>query len=210
MLRLKKTLNGIRAGILIAIGGSVFLSCDSRYIGSVLFSVALLCICYKEYALFTGKVGYLPCAHRKDDVETLLLCLLGNAIATVGCGYAVMYAIPKLKTVALTICEAKLTQSVGQTVVRSIFCGILMYLAVSIYREKKGIAAILFCVPVFILSGFEHSIANMFYFSLSGMVSVDAFIYLMTVVVGNSIGGVLLPIIGSIGTSKEKQGEQNV
>lgn len=50
------------AGLLIAIGGSVFLSCENRYIGAMLFSVALLCICYRGYYLYTGKIGL--CRHR--------------------------------------------------------------------------------------------------------------------------------------------------
>ena len=55
-----KTVSGaVSAGIMIAIGGSVFLACDNKYVGAVLFSVALLCICYLGYYLFTGKIGYL-------------------------------------------------------------------------------------------------------------------------------------------------------
>ena len=44
MLRRDITL-GVIAGILIGIGGSVYLACDNKYVGAVLFSVALLCIC---------------------------------------------------------------------------------------------------------------------------------------------------------------------
>ena len=68
---IRNTVNGILAGILIAIGGSVFLACYgdgslvSRTVGAVFFSVALLCICYKGYSLFTGKVGYIPEKHDK-------------------------------------------------------------------------------------------------------------------------------------------------
>ena len=47
---LKKTVSGLSAGLLITIGGSVFLACDNRYVGAVMFSVALLCICLKGYA----------------------------------------------------------------------------------------------------------------------------------------------------------------
>jgi nitrite transporter NirC len=78
-----------------------------------------------------------------------------------------------------------------------------MYLAVSVYREGKGISGIFFAVPVFILSGFEHSIANMFYFGASGIVSLKAFTYLWTVILGNSIGGMLLPALQMLGR-KEK------
>ncbi len=198
---LKKILDGISAGILISIGGSVFLACyaDNKYIGAIMFSVALLFICLKGYSLFTGKIGYLVDNHTKNDIEVTFLGLLGNAIATCLLGMAIRYALPNLGEVASVICNAKLTQEFLQTLIRSIFCGILMYLAVSVYREGKGIAGIFFAVPVFILSGFEHSIANMFYFGASGIFSLKAFGYIWLVILGNSIGGMLLPAIDLLG-----------
>lgn len=196
---LKKLIDGICAGILISIGGSVFLACDIKYIGAVMFSVALLFICFKGYSLFTGKIGYLPENHTKDDIATTFLGLLGNAIATCLLGMLIAYALPNLVAKATEICSAKLEQEFLQTVVRSIFCGILMYLAVSVYKEGKGIAGIFFAVPVFILSGFEHSIANMFYFGVSEIVSFKAFAYIWVVILGNSIGGMLLPALQMLG-----------
>ena len=201
---LKGTINGILAGILIAIGGSVFLACENRYVGAVLFSVALLCICYKGYGLFTGKVGFLPESYDKAAWTVVLTALLGNAIATVLCGYAIRYALPWLGDVAQTICEAKLTQAWPQTAIRGVFCGILMYLAVSIFRDHKTAAAIFFCVPVFILSGFEHSIADLFYFATSGIVSWQAFGFLWCVILSNAVGGVLMPLLSML-TKEEKQ-----
>ena len=70
---LNKIASGICAGILISIGGSVFLSCENKIVGALLFTVALLCICYKGYSLFTGKVGYLPEKADKEAVSVLLL-----------------------------------------------------------------------------------------------------------------------------------------
>ena len=125
--------------------------------------------------------------------------LLGNLLATVALGYALRAAIPSIGGVAEAICASKLTQAGWQTLIRGIFCGILMYQAVSIYRDKKSISAIFFCVPVFILAGFEHSIANMFYFGAAGMFfSLDTVIYLAIVVVGNTIGGMLMPLLSMI------------
>lgn len=195
---LNSLLGGISAGILISIGGSVYLACDNKYVGAVLFSVALLCICIKGYYLFTGKVGYLVESHKKDDFVAMFSGLAGNAIATAVCGIAIRYAIPTSAEVAEKICEAKLGQATPQTLIRAIFCGVLMYLAVSIYKEKSTVAGIVFCVPVFILSGFEHSIANMFYFSAASIFSVQAALYLAVVVVGNSIGAVILPILKKV------------
>ena len=189
---LKKTVNGISAGVLISIGGSVFLACDNKYVGASFFTVALLCICYKGYSLFTGKVGYLPEKHGKEEFSVLFLGLLGNTIATILLGYAVAYAVPNIKEAAQTICEAKLNQAFLQTLIRGCLCGVLMYLAVSIFRDHKTPLAIIFCIPVFILSGFEHSIADIFYFAASGIVSLKAFAFLMTVILGNAIGAILL------------------
>ncbi len=200
----RNIVNGILAGILIAIGGSVFLACYGngtlveRAIGATFFSVALLCICYKGYSLFTGKVGFIPEKHDGEAFSILLWGLVGNAVATVLLGLALREAVPSLAAPAELICTAKLTQEWWQTLVRGIFCGFLMYLAVSIYRDKNSIAAIFFCVPVFILAGFEHSIANMFYFGAAGMVTLESALYLVIVVAGNSIGGMLLPTLAMI------------
>ncbi len=199
---LRQTVSGFCAGIMISIGGCVFLSCESKVVGAFFFSVALLCICFKGSALFTGGDGFLADAHKKDDLTGVLAGLLGNTLATTLGGIATRYALP-IGERALTICEGKLEQAIGQTLIRAVLCGILMYLAVSIYKEGKGISGILFCVPVFILSGFEHSIANMFYFAASGIVSLQAFGYLWLVILGNALGGLLLPLLHKIGVKKE-------
>lgn len=201
---LNKIASGICAGILISIGGSVFLSCENKVIGAVLFTVALLCICYKGYALFTGKVGYLPEKADKEVLSVLLLGLLGNAIGTIACGLLLRAAIPAIGAAAQTLCSGKLeTQALWQTFVRALFCGVLMYLAVSIFRDSKTPIGILFCIPVFILSGFEHSIADLFYFAGSGIVSLQAFAFLWVVIAGNTVGGVLLGLLVKLG-GKEK------
>ena len=201
---LKLIIDGIKAGIMIAIGGSVFLACENRYIGAILFSVALLSICLKGYSLFTGKVGYLPENHSREAVKILLCGLLGNIISTVLLGFVVSFANPALGEAAKVICEAKLSQEALQTFIRAFFCGVLMYMAVSTYREKNTLAGIFFCVPVFILSGFEHSIANMFYFGASGIINLDSVIYLAIVVIGNSVGGMAMPILNILGKGEPK------
>ena len=190
---LRDTLSGVSAGICIALGGSVFLAVDNRLAGAVLFSVALLCICMKGYALFTGKVGFVPEDHGRPALQLLLAGLLGNLIGTFLCGQLLRLGLPALSDAARTICAAKLTQAPAAALIRGVFCGILMYLAVSIWKERQSPLGILFCIPVFILSGFEHSIADMFYFAVSGIVSLKAFVFLWLVIIGNALGAMLLP-----------------
>ncbi len=203
----KNFINGIMAGILISIGGAVFLSQVStlKYVGAVFFCVALLCICAKGYGLFTGKVGYLAESCKKADLDGTFMALLGNAVGTVGVGLLVKVFMTNLRDAATAICNAKLEQSFGSALFRSVMCGILMYLAVSLYREKNTTLGIFFCVPTFILAGFEHSIADMFYFSASQIVSWQAFGYLWIIILGNAIGGVLLPLLRRLSDAFIKQ-----
>lgn len=74
-----------------------------------------------------------------------------------------------------------------------------MYVAVEAYRRVElapafRIASVFLCVAVFILSGFEHCIANMFYFSVAGMWTGHTLVWVLVMTLGNSIGGWLIPL----------------
>ena len=203
-----KIINGIMAGILICIGGTVFLCCENKVVGSIFFSIALITICFLEYSLFTGKVGFMPYKHGKEEFSVLLLGLLGNLIGTFIFGLLIKYAIGGLEEKAFAICTAKLENNFFKALIKGIFCGILMFVAVYIFKEhNKNPLGIIFGIPTFILCGFEHSIADMYYFAVSGIFSFDAFLFLMTVVLGNAIGGMLLPVLRLITVKKEKPQE---
>lgn len=196
-------LNGFAAGFLISIGGAVFLNSADKVVGAFFFATALLCICYLGFSLYTGKICYIAEDHSKEAVSVLLLGLLGNLIATVLCGIAIRYAVPSIGEAADEVCYTKLTQPYFATFIRGIFCGALVYLSVAIFREKNTPVGIIFCIPTFILSGFEHSIADMFYFGASDVRSFDGFLFIMIVVAGNSVGGLLLPLIRMLGKEKK-------
>ena len=189
---------GIAAGVMISIGCAVYLGCPDKIVGAVLFSVALLTICYFGFSLYTGKIGFIVLKHDKTAFSELLLGLLGNLVGVALCGWALMAAFPTMKETALALCNAKLGQVWWQTFVRGCFCGVLMYVAVAIFKEKKSPIGILFAIPVFILSGFEHSIADIGYFAVSGMFSLQAFGFLWLVIAGNPVGAMILPALSLI------------
>lgn len=202
---LRQICDGIMAGLLITIGCCVYLGCnDVKWVGAILFSVALLTICIKGYSLYTGRIGFVLSNANKDYFSALFLGLLGNVIATAVVGIAVQYAIPNLHDIALVMCEAKLTQQWWQTLIRGILCGVLMYVAVAVYKEKRSIVGVLFAIPVFILSGFEHSIADMGYFAIGGIYSAKAFGFIWLVILGNSIGALILPALALAGKELKK------
>ena len=206
---LKTVTGGVSAAIMISIGGSVFLACgDNRYYGAVFFSVALLSICYLGLYLYTGKIGYLVADHSPKNLATLGVGLVANLAVTFPVGMLIRKALPNLGERAQQICEAKLEQSFGSTLVRAIFCGVLMYIAVEIYRSKKSPIGVLFGIPVFILAGFEHSIADMFYFGASGIADGKIALFELAAVLGNSIGSVILPLLGVLGSLTAKKKDQ--
>ena len=81
MLR-RAALLSLPAGVFIGIGGTVFLSCENRYVGAVLFSVGLLAICCMGLFLFTGRVGYLAEERSGAYALSLLVTLAGNLAGT--------------------------------------------------------------------------------------------------------------------------------
>ena len=195
---LRKILSGVCAGVMISIGGAVYLACDNKVVGAVMFTVALLTICIKGYSLYTGKIGFIPEKHDREALSALGLGLVGNLIGTLFGGLLIRYGIPSLGAAAEALCSAKLVmQGPVSTLIRGIFCGILMYIAVSIYREKWQIVGILFCIPVFILAGFEHSVADMFYFTAAGFLNWRCIPFVFLVLVGNSLGSMLLPTLSN-------------
>lgn len=196
MLKLKKPLlYGVSAGLFIGIGGSVYLSVENRMAGAVFFTIALLSICLLDLHLFTGKVGFLAVDCSRENLSAVLLCLLGNFAGTLLTALLVSAARPALVEEAKTLTEGKAALALPAVFCSAILCGVLMYTAVRVYKEKNSIVGILFCVPVFILSGFEHSIADMFYFFLAYRYTLQTAAFLLVVIAGNTVGGLLLPLI---------------
>ena len=202
---LSKVLNGISAGLMVSIGCTVFLACENKVVGSVLFTVALLVICFRGYSLYTGKIGFIPFSHTKEDYSVLLLGLLGNAIGMIAFGLLISIALPNIKEKAILLCSAKLEQTWAQTVIRGLFCGVLMFIAVYVYKENKSIVAIIFAIPTFILCGFEHSVADIGYYAIANMFSFEIVLFILLVVVGNTIGSMILPYLQMASQNKAPQ-----
>ncbi|MBO6083474.1 MAG: formate/nitrite transporter family protein, partial [Candidatus Methanomethylophilaceae archaeon] len=83
--------------------------------------------------------------------------------------------------------------TVFNTLMKGVMCGMLMFIAVDFYKTKGSYIATFVAVPVFIMAGFEHSIADMFYFSSAMMWDLDAVIFILIIIVGNALGGMLIP-----------------
>lgn len=193
-------LKAAAAGIMIGIGGAVYLTLENKVIGAVLFGVGLYTIVLNGLFLYTGKVGDLISAKdKKAYILQLIFTWIGNLAGTALAAAAISATrIGNLGRTAEVICKTKLADTPHSILILAVFCGILMYVAVDGFREKGNPLILFFCVIVFILCGFEHCIANMFYFSLAGAWSLRAVIYLLLMTLGNSVGGILLPLVKKV------------
>lgn len=199
---LSQFINAVIGGMMIGIGGCVSLSCDNKYIGSALFSLGLFAIIQFGYGLYTGKIGYVP-LRKPAYLSECLFTLLGNALGTfidaILLRQTRIFAAISEKAAASV--ETKVGDSLWSAFILAVFCGILMFTAVENARRsneagghvEKTVGTIL-CIMVFIQCGFNHCIADMFYIFLSGTLS-QAAAYLPVVIIGNSVGGMLFPLM---------------
>mgnify|MGYP004608331103 FL=1 len=196
-------IKSILAGIMIGIGGTIYLSLDNKIVGSILFAIGLFIIVVYSFNLYTGKIGYLINNFNKKYIRELIITLIGNFIGTFFVGFILRYTriYNMISEKAKTLADIKLNDTLISILILSFFCGILMYLAVNTYKEVKDIGkylAVFLGVIVFILCEFEHCIANMYYFSVSSTWSLNTLLYLLVMILGNSLGGILIPLCNKV------------
>ena len=177
-------LKAMNAGFIIGIGGTCFLSVPDKVIGSAMFAVGLLTICVTEQLLFTGRCSYC------FDIKYLLTILAGNIIGATLIGLLIGTIKPDLATRAAEMCQTKLGEGI-RIIPLGILCNILIYFAVEGYKKGQTILLIM-CVMAFILCGFEHCVANMFYFAVAREYSAFAIGYLICNICYNWLGGILV------------------
>lgn len=183
MNKLHTFIKSVYAGFMIGMGGVVYLSLENKVVGSLMFSFGLMTIVVQEFCLYTGKIGFVE---RWKELPDILVIIIGNYIGTLIIAWAVRAAGLNIDSSALV--RNKLDHSVWTMFLLSVLCGVLMYLAIDNYNKTKNIVFIIAPVMIFILSGFEHSVADMFYFDLAGEYSFKGFGYLLVLIAGNGVG----------------------
>lgn len=187
------------AGIMIAIGGTVFLSIENKVIGASLFSIGLFGVLIYNLNLYTGKIGYLITNLNLKYIKELIITLIGNFIGACSVGFILRYTriYDKIYEKSLIIANTKLNDNILSIFILSIFCGLLMYYAVNGFKKQTDFGKYLVVylgVAVFILCGFEHCIANMYYFSVADIWSLKTLGYTGIMVLGNSVGSFIIPL----------------
>jgi formate/nitrite transporter FocA (FNT family) len=193
----------ILAGLCIGLGGGVFLALapENRIVGAVLFTVGLFTICIFGFALFTGRV----CAlfdNKPSYLITLAVIWAGNLVGAWAIGALVRLTRlgAGFSQTALSLCQTKLSDSFLSLFLLGFICNLLIYIAVEGFKNAPHdvgkYLAMLFGVSVFILTGTEHSVADMYYFSAAGILwRGDSLACILTITLGNACGGVFIPLV---------------
>ena len=206
---------GIMAGVAIGVGGFLNLlmsACGLKYLGGFLFSVGLFTVCFFGLHLFTGRVGYVM-DNKRSYALNLFLMYLGNVVGAVGFGY-LMYltGISKeggfLYQTVTNVINSKIIDvgsGVGQSSLRmvifSFFCGIMVFLAVDIFKKSRNwfikVGGLVTCVALFVICGMEHCIADMFYFAIGNAYSnfLPCLLAILLASAGNSLGAIASRIV---------------
>lgn len=213
----KMILLGMFAGAFIALAaaGATFANVYvGKLAGALVFPAGLAMVVVAGSELFTGNnlmfVGLLA---GKVSFGKLLknwgLVFLGNLLgALLVAGLVALSGVfDSIAESVIVTANAKVGMGFFEAIIRGVLCNFLVCIAVWMAfgaRTVGGkIAAVFFPIMLFVLCGFEHSVANMFYIpagmmmsSFAGVVgpSVAGFLVgnLIPVTIGNIIGGALM------------------
>ena len=183
MDKMRMFVKAIYAGFAIGIGGIIYLSVDNKVLASLFFSFGLSTIVTQGFNLYTGKIGFVK---EWREMPDMMLILAGNFMGTFIA--AMLAKAANLGIDSTQMVHNKLDNSLIHVFLLSVFCGVMMYLAIDNYNKSKNIVFVIAAVMIFILSGFEHSIDNMFYFEIANAYSLKSLLYILVMAVGNGVG----------------------
>jgi formate/nitrite transporter len=212
----KRMIMSIMAGLYISLGAQGFMvTYENLFLRAAVFPVGLMLIVLVGGELYTGNCLMTFAYLQKkitlvDYVKSLLQVFIGNmagALIVVGLLYfGGVYNNTALSETVVKIANSKLSLTFMQSLSKGILCNILVSLGVWFATTAKDttgkILGCWFPVMLFVLCGYEHVVANMFYLPMAAIfdhsitaanVIIDNFI---PVALGNFIGGgILVPMM---------------
>ena len=225
---LKTIILSIMAGFLIALAGyastiasfSVNNVSLSKCLSALIFPMGLILVILLKTELFTGNsLLVIPLVNKKINIKSLLinwlLVYLGNFIGSILLSLLI-YKSGSLTNEALinafiNISNKKISYNFINLIILGTLCNMLVctavFLGVTHRNTLEKIFVIFIPIFLFVLLGFEHSVANMFYLSLGSLLGKINFLNLiihnlLPVTLGNIIGGILIGLIFNYTKSK--------
>lgn len=226
----KMVILGILSGIFIALAGigataasvSIESASVAKLVSALIFPAALSMVIIMGSELFTGNnLLVIPLAAGKIKfsgmIKNWVIVYTANFIGSVIIAALAVYghtfdlfmgsSSDGLAGAAVSLAVSKVSMSFGDGFIRGILCNFLVCTAIWMSFAGKSVASkvmgLFFPIMLFVVSGFEHSIANMYYLSAGIFASAEygiaaegltwgslLFKNLLPVTLGNIVGGV--------------------
>lgn len=194
----------------ILAGGAISLGCianicsQNKIVGSLFFVVGLFLVLSYKLELFTGKACYVT-QQSPSYISILIVSYIGNLIGALIMG--ILFAgidkfVPLIANFSVGL-QARMTAPATQIIVLGYLCNWCIYIAVNAYKRQgthswESFVGLLLGVSVFVLCGFEHSIADMVYVTMCGLWSWQAIGFIGLVTIGNLLGGMSASVVDSL------------
>ena len=192
--------SAIFAGIAIGTAGFGFLASGLQtsygsLVGAVLFSFGLLTVVGYKLKLYAGTAGFI----KRNEVGDLFLILSGNIIGCLCMALMSRLSPLDIQAAAQKILELRLGTGALKCGLLAIGCGFIMTTAVQFARQGQYLP-LLFGVPLFIVCGFPHCVADAFYFLCVPISFIKAHFWAVAglyicLVLGNLVGCNLYRIV---------------
>lgn len=179
-------MKAITSGIVIGLGGLCYLSVEDKTVGAFLFFIGLLSVLIFKLDLYTGWVCRL---NKYEKPLSMAGVLIGNFAGAFIIGVMCRFK-QAAAAQAWAVCVTKLDKEWAEWFVMSLFCGAFIAIAVYGWEKMNSYLIVVLAVMGFILSGSEHVIADIYYFTTAGIVfEQDVLTKLFQCAVGNLFGG---------------------
>jgi formate transporter len=218
---LSLTLLGVLAGAFIGLGSMLYtlVAADPslgfaarRLVGGAVFSLGLVLVVVAGAELFTGNnlIAMAWASRRVSTAELLrnwLVVGVANAVGAAGLALLVAWSGHgalnggAVGATVIEIARSKVQLDPGTAFVRGLLCNVLVCMAVWMAMAGRSVTdkvvAIVFPITAFVAAGFEHSIANLYFFPLALLLGAPLepsaiALNLAAVIAGNLVGGSVL------------------
>lgn len=191
------------AGVAASIGGAL----GGKLASATIFPIGLTMVLLAGSELFTGNCLFLmPLLRRNITVGHMLrnwvAVYLGNLLGSVAVAFLVVQcgALDGIAEAAMVTAAAKAALPFGVALLRGVLCNFLVCLAVwmAFCAQSAGGKVVSLFGPIFlfVLCGFEHSVANMYYIPAGIFLAENGEVTwlslwqnLLPVTLGNMVGG---------------------
>lgn len=171
----------IMAGILIGLGACGFLALGGLT-GAIIFAFGLIGVVLTGIPLYTGRAGVMT------SIPGIIKVWWWNVVGTMAVGLVVAAIGGSMAESAYNTVAAHVAQGPWRGFLRAVGCGLVIDLSVWFYRSSKSLVPVLFGIPLFIVCGFYHSIADVVYIFGAWKWDIDLLWFYPVIVIGNYVG----------------------